>query len=80
LKLILNSLLSCSAMAVPQWYIVDNPKSAGLSPRLTDCCPFAQPSDVNARPRHEDRTWTRCTSMVTTSLPRDRRATGLKGL
>ena len=31
-KLILNSLLSCSALAVPQWYIVDNPKFAALSP------------------------------------------------
>src|SRR4051794_20892593 len=30
LKLILNSLLSCSALAVPQWYIVDNPKIAAL--------------------------------------------------
>src|SRR5436309_15211829 len=31
LKLILNSLLSCSASAVPQWYNVDNPKFAALS-------------------------------------------------
>ena len=30
LKLILNSLLSFSTLAVPQWYNVDNPKFGGI--------------------------------------------------
>ena len=40
LKLILNSLLSCSGLAVPQWYIVDNPKICRISPTPAMVLPF----------------------------------------
>ena len=40
LKLILNSLLSCSGSAVPQWYIVDNPKICRISRAPAMVLPF----------------------------------------
>ena len=49
-KLILNSLLSFSLSAVPQWYRVDNPKMRPASSLSEGCCAiarvtFAEPKD-----------------------------------
>ena len=41
-KLILNSPLSCSPRAVPQWYSVDNPKIRPASDLIGRCCAIAR--------------------------------------
>ena len=43
-KLILNSPLSCSLLAVPQWYSVDNPKIRAASDLFGRCCAIARVS------------------------------------
>ena len=55
LKLILNSLLSCSGLAVPQWYIVDNPKSCrifrAIAVVLPICTDRASPGEISRKLR-----------------------------
>jgi Zn-dependent protease with chaperone function len=43
-KLILNSLLSCSVLALPQCYWVDNPKIGNGFDLIAGCCPIALPA------------------------------------
>jgi hypothetical protein len=43
-KLILNSLLSCSVLALPQWSWVDNPKIGRGFDLILGCCPIALPA------------------------------------